>query len=457
MEGTAEYLEGLTAALDKRARWLATTIIPRLKEAISSYESHFDGVMGVLIRKGLLREDPYHYDQTFTDIVVPSDEILPEFENTDELSYRLSSFRRQMKLLSTEYPVDLGTLSLARLKKLSALLFYVNWLELGEGAKSPTTKGFARAFMKVRMGSDTIPSQILKDSELQIVKVLQELRGMLADLIAYCRESWKAELRRALPSPPGAGEAPAKREELLRAMRRSFGQTMSSSPWYPALAEEVLDEELAPDCSERKSRVLSSLTVPEQEKTPTSETDRDGRETLLEAVRLLSRPHEEIATALAILEENEKLVTEARGSAWGWLRKLFRIGTTRQPADRTYKVQYAEPGSSTPKVEPIDFAAFLADTEKKASLLGVLSTGSGPAYRKLQATGQEQLAGFVDRQLNDLLVIHRRMDGLNALFQARVHHGKKRARGIKVELLTIKNSIVKANQRRHEYRDVGAG
>jgi hypothetical protein len=43
------------------------------------------------------------------------------------------------------------------------------------------------------------------------------------------------------------------------------------------------------------------------------------------------------------------------------------------------------------------------------------------------------------------------------MFQARVMQEKKTTRGIKIELLTIKNSIIKANQRRHEYKEKGAG
>jgi hypothetical protein len=107
----------------------------------------------------------------------------------------------------------------------------------------------------------------------------------------------------------------------------------------------------------------------------------------------------------------------------------------------------------TPKTELIDFPAFLAETQKKSSLMAALASGKGPAYRKLDATIEELLANFLDRQLNELLLIHRRLSSLNTLFQARAAQEKKSTRGIKIELLTIKNAIVKANQRRHEYRD----
>ena len=456
MEGNADYADLLVDALDKRMKWLATAIIPQLKEALVSYQAQFESVVAMLIRKGLLREDPYNYDQAFADITVPSDETLPEFESSDELSYRLAAFRRQLKLVSTEFALDLASLSLSRLKRLSALIFYVNWLELGDNARSSTTKAFSRLFMKVRVGGDTIASQILKDGEIQIVKLMHQLRGMLADLIAYNRESWKAEVRRTVLPRLGGGEGPRKRDELLLAMRRAFSQVMASKPWYPALAEEMADEETAADGAERKKRVLASLAIPEVELAPVAAPQQDGRETLLEAVRLLSRPHEEITKALSVLEENEKLLTEQK-SRGGLLRMLFGGGGgQRKPPERIYRVQYVEAGSTDPRTEPVDLPVFLLESAKKASMLGVLSAGSGPAYRRLEATGDAQLAGFVDRQLTDLLLIHRRMEGLNVVFQARAAQEKKTARGIKVELLTIKNSIVKANQRRHEYRDGAA-
>jgi hypothetical protein len=75
----------------------------------------------------------------------------------------------------------------------------------------------------------------------------------------------------------------------------------------------------------------------------------------------------------------------------------------------------------------------------------------------LEGTTVEQLAGFVDKQLNELLLLHRRLGSLNTYFHDRAAQEKKTSRGIKIELLTIKNSIVKGNQRRHEYSKNSAG
>jgi hypothetical protein len=458
MEGSARYQDRLDAAIENRRRWLEAEQIPRLKEALVAFETLFEGAIGMLIRKGHLREDPYNYEQAFSEITIPKDDELPEFENSDEVSYRLAAYRRQLKYVSTEYPLDLPMISLVRLKKLSALLSYINWLELGESSKSPTTKAFARAFMKVRMGADTMASQILKDSELQIVKATHLLRSILADLIAYCRESWKADLRRiALPAvPAGASEGRTRREEMLKGIRKAFAGRMAGKKWYPSLAEEVVDEELAEDSDERKAKVLASLTVVPPEKPRVTEAP-EGKAILLEAVRLFARPSEDFSTAVAVLEENERLLAENKGSGGGWLKRLLGAAPALKTDEHVYKVQYAEPGATTPKTETIDFPQFSTEVLKKSSLLAALASGAGPAYRRLASTSEEQLAGFVEKQLNELLLIHRRLGCLNTMFQARVMQEKKTARGIKIELLTIKNAIVKANQRRREYKEKGAG
>jgi len=454
MEASAPYLDQLDAAIEKRRQYLEADLVPRLRETLASYDQMFEGAMGMLIRKGLLREDPYNYEQSFTDITIPKDDMLPEFENADELSYRLAAFRRQLKYASTEFTLEIPKLNLARLKKLSSLVSYINWLELGESSKSPTTKAFARAFMKVRMGTDSMAAQILKDSETQIIKTIHVLNGMLADLIVFCRESWKADVRHQVlaGAAPVAADGHSRRDEMVRTIRRGFANRMSGRPWYPTLAEEVADEEVAPDGEERRARVLASLAIAAPAKQKPVEAAPDGKAILLEAVRLLCRPSEDLATAVAVLEENERIIVEAHKTGGSWLRRLLG-GTPKKADDRSYKVEYTEPGTPTPRTETIDFPQFAAEVQKKSSLLAALGTGSGPTYKRLAATSEEQLAAFVDRQLNELLVVHRRLGSLNTFLQARVGQEKKTARGIKIELLTIKNALVKANQRRNDFKD----
>ena len=69
----------------------------------------------------------------------------------------------------------------------------------------------------------------------------------------------------------------------------------------------------------------------------------------MEAVRILCRPHEEVATALAVLEENERLLHDSRGSSGGWLRRL--LGRSADTAGRQPLVQGAVCGAGSARPE----------------------------------------------------------------------------------------------------------
>jgi hypothetical protein len=453
MEESEGFLQQLTDALAKRKQWLEESQIPRLKEVFRSYQIQFESAMGTLIRKGLLRQDPYNYEQSITDITVPADTPLPEFESADETSYRLAAFQRQLNYVIADQDFSLGALKIARLKKLSALLSYINWLEFGENSSSPTTRAFARVFMKVRLGPDAMSAQILKDQETQIIKTFNEGRSIIADLVTWHRESWKADVRKVL-LPRFAlepAEGMAKKEEILRTMRKEFAKDMEGRPWYPALAQEILVEEMEIDAASRKAKLLTSLVVPEPMPAE-KEGGRDAKLMLLEAVRILSRPHEELITAVESLSESERVLQPREGGLGVALRRLFGRAPREKPDAHTYEIQYSEPAAGTPRTEKVNFPRFADEARKKATLLAAIAAGSGPGYKRLVKTGETALAAFLDKQLNELLLIHRRLASFNSLFQARAAEaGKQGIRGIKLELLAVRNAIVKANQRRHEY------
>ena len=452
MEGSPDFPHRLGEAVATRARWVEARQVPQLKEALRTYSSFFESIAAMLIRKGLLREDPYNYDDV-NEISIPPDTPLPEFDNTEEVSYRLAIYRRQLTHVVTSLDITLAALTLARLKKISALLSYVSWADFGDNSSSPTTRGFARIFMKVRMGADVLAAHILKDSQTQIDSSLRQARTLIGDIVAFQRESWKAEVRAkvlphvAVPKP----DTPGRREEMLRGIKRAFVAAMPGASWFPALIDEILAEELDEDSTEKKARILAALAVPAEAPPEEKKASPSTRPILLEAVRILSRPHAEMAAAAETLEENENALRDAGGGLGGWLRTWLRKGRGRGKESRFYDIQYEEATSAWLKTEKINFPQFLAGVRRKSQLLASLAGGSGPAFRRLEETPEEQLVSLLDRQLHDMLLIHRRMASFNTLFQAlAARHRKAPRRGIRIQLMAIKNAIAKANQRRHD-------
>ena len=88
---------------------------------------------------------------------------------------------------------------------------------------------------------------------------------------------------------------------------------------------------------------------------------------------------------------------------------------------------------------------------EKIRLLSALGS-SAAAIQKLEQAGEERLLAFVMKQLDELYLIHRRMGSLNTFFQHKASRDRKTtAKGIRLELVAIKNGLVKASQKKQEY------
>ena len=65
---------------------------------------------------------------------------------------------------------------------------------------------------------------------------------------------------------------------------------------------------------------------------------------------------------------------------------------------------------------------------------------------------EEQLIGFLDRNIREVQSIHKILTALDEFFKAEVDKDDRdRIKGVKPELATIKNAILRANSKRHEF------
>src|SRR5208337_4049400 len=165
---SADYFPRLEEALAQRAAWLETTRIPELKDLMGTYRSLFEGMTETLIKKGLLREDPYDYEGKVSDIAVPPDSALSESGDTGEASRRIVAYRRQLDFLVDALPFSLASMDLAVLKSISSLLSYLDWGSFGESSHSPTTRALARLVTSIRLSKDGLSSRALQETQNQI-------------------------------------------------------------------------------------------------------------------------------------------------------------------------------------------------------------------------------------------------------------------------------------------------
>jgi hypothetical protein len=458
MEGSADFLKRLETALEAR-RYRLDERTPLLKEAVQTYQQRFQAIFDLFLRKGLVREDPYDYGQKSGDLGAPSDEPFLESDKRDEISFRLDSLRKHLETVATTWKLDTDGLDLGRLKRLSALVRYLPWAGLSEQSPSPTAKVVAQFVNSIRMGTDRVHAVVVKDAVNQLAQSQRELAILVSEFAAYQRERWKAELRAKANQKVALDrqKSEAKLEEALRELRRTVAETMPGSPFYPELAVEVLKEEFSPQAEELRDRLLEGLARTEEPApvaTPKREPPQPDRNALLDAVRLFTRAEAEMQSALATLTANaERIAGPTRGFS-GFLRRLLTALAGRRGEERTVDVEDREQDGT--RRETIALAPFLETVKRKVELMASLGDESGQAFSRLAAAADDQLLEFVERQLSDLMVLHRRMGGVNARLQAEAPAGgsagrRGEAKGIRLELSAVKNFLVKANQRLHDY------
>jgi hypothetical protein len=445
-EVPADFLVRLEAALALRGSWLESARIPPMKEMLGTYRSLFESMAGTLIKKGILREDPYTSNVKTSVIAAPPDTALSDSGDVAEVSRRIFAYRRQLNFLVDGLQYNLAAMGIPALKGISALVSYLDWDSFGEGSHSPTTRAFARLVTQVLVSKDGLSSRVLHDSQAQIVKLARDIRDRVAELEEWHRESWKAELRvRVLPRtqhlPPRTGE---ERTAKAQAIKKAFEQVLPDGTWHPQLVQEVLAEDQPPGSAQRLEKLLVSLAIPPQ--VPTTQEDASSRrDALISAISGLCSAAGEIRYCEGALEENENAIESFSLGFFQRLRRWFQKSLGRLD-DRFYDIE----GES--KTETIDFLKFVSEMTELASVLAEIPLEGSPAAARIEAMDEEELCDFLDWQVRQLRQLHRRMDGLNELFMVRAAHsrGLTAPRSIKLALMTIENLVARGDSVRRE-------
>jgi DNA-binding transcriptional regulator/RsmH inhibitor MraZ len=149
------------------------------------------------------------------------------------------------------------------------------------------------------------------------------------------------------------------------------------------------------------------------------------------------------------IDENESILSNRRKSFLQKLQDLFQQILGREPDPVIYELQYNDPVRNTSVRDRLNYRNFRLEIDKKNRIL-VSLTHRGNA--KLESMPEEQLMQILDRNIRDVQSMHKTLTALDDFFKASATKEERdKIKGIKPELASLKNSIVRSNQLRHEY------
>ncbi|MDR1388667.1 MAG: hypothetical protein LBJ31_01640 [Treponema sp.] len=435
-----EYQTALDAALEARAVWLEKNEYPKLKEEFRNFHTAFEAIYTLLIQKKLIHEDPYKQEAKIGEIAVPK-----AFDNNgdrvDQLTMNLSAYDNQLDFLVNFFQISIDSLSLENIKRILALARYIDWARFNNDTQSAITKALVEVITQARTGSDALTLSVLNKSLDALGRSTALILNFLREATQYNREIYKNELRKKITGSLNAA--------TMEIIKKKFSAVMSGKIFYPDLAEELIREDFDPAGGRFKDAVLAALAIP-REKPAAAKKDVDLRKILLEAFPIIGGVSHTLFDMLGRLDENNLVFNEKKEGFFEKLKVIFDKMLNKEPRPVIYEIEYIDSARGVAVKEKVNFAVFRPDLDRHIRSFG--SLGSKEGLIRLQTMNEKQLLGILEKAIREAQTLHRTLGGLDEFFRTEAsREAREKIKGIRPELAAIKNAIVKANQKRHEY------
>ncbi len=449
----AEYLDKLDKTLFAKAESMDRTELKQLKDDYKLFQSAFQGVYNVLLKKGLIHEDPYKYELKISEVTTPPEGPFAESEKLDQMCIRLSQFESYLDFLNNYYQFSVEFLTMGRIKRLVALTKYFDFIHFTDTSNHINTRYFAELVTMIRKGTDPLSTGIINESLLQLDKATKKIFQTLKTLTLLHKEQFKLELRRLVlvGMKIDRDYAVTHREELIRKIKQRFQDIVGDRPFSADLAEEILMEDYSSDGQNLRDDILAKLAVQEEKKNQTAE--RNFKLVIMDGARTIIGAGFQLGDAVQKLMDNQALLEAQDKSFMTKVKRALRQMLGKKAEHVIHEVDYIDPVSSERKSEDIDFTELMEEATKRAQSLSAMMSRASAASKRLESATEDQAYKFLEKGIEDLQKYHRKLYALDEFFKGAVTDPdiKGRVRSVAVELGSVKNAVIKANQKRHEY------
>lgn len=443
------FSQAVFDAVEAKGAWYDREELPALLEQYRLLHTCVRNVFDFLVKKSLITPDPYKLDKKISDIVAPESSAFNENERSMKIGMRLSDYESTLDFLCNYYKFSISNLSLPVIKKFADLNAAFAWNQFTPNNAKQNTRGLAELVSRGRMNLDSLTQSMVTDSLSKASKALTEIMRIIRELAEFQKENYKAQVRRNVFMYTGydanaaAQSASAEMEEI----KKHFVAAMGKTPFYNDLVEEIVQEDAAPNRDSLQQGVLAKLAV-------TAKVERkkkvDTKAMILEAVRVLGALSPQLETVLQKLSENHGVLESEHNSLFDKLKRLLRRAFNLSEKPCLYPVIVGD-GEGRHR-EKVDFHQFMAELAARSRRYAAYAVKDGQTYANIAAQEEDKILEFVTAQVTDGNKMIGMLAGLDDFFkQAAAPANKARIKGIKMEITSIKNCVVKANQVRAEY------
>jgi len=437
------YVNTLQEALATRKDWLERGELPKLKESLRTYQVSYASLYNIYLKKKLIDEDPYKQETKISELEVPDTSPLIEAKRIEQLSIRLSNFDSQLDFLVNFYQLGVDFLNLDRIKRIVGLVRYIDWVSFSPDSQSAITKSVADMTNQSKQGVDTLTLSIIGENVSRLSKTTAASMGILKELNVYYRECYKLDIRQKISQAMSAGEATPEN------IKKKMSSAMPGSPFYKELVEEIIKEDYTGSGADLKDVILASLKVKE-DKAKVVKQVINYKKILLDGIITIGGASASLTEINTKLVDNQAVLDSRKKNFFQAIKELIRQITNAEPEEVIYTIEVMDQAKGVAVKEKISFHQFTGELDKKIRILSSFVRGN--AYNKLSAMSEEQIIGYLEKNIKEVTNLHKTLGAIDDFFKGNVETTERdKIKGIKPELSALKNTYVKANQLLYEY------
>ena len=453
MENENNFTETLIQALDAKAQWYDLEELPHILENYRLLHTCIKVLFDFLVKKALITPDPYKVDKKISDIKSPENTQFLENERSIIMGQRFSDYESTLDFLCNYYKFSVSQLTLTNVKKLVDLNNSITWNSFSANSNKVNTRVLSTLIFSARQSSDALTASMVNDNLSKASQALNDINAALKDYTDFQKEWYKGQVRKNVLLNPNfdANKANSDPASELQQIKKNFTSGMGKAPFYNELIEEIIQEDQGEKKEELQKKLLAKLNVQKEADKKTVKRV-DTKALIMGALQVLGSTPPQIGAIAQKIHDNHDLLLSEHNSFMDKLKRALRkaFGIAEKPV--VYNLIIVEQTTGAKRTERIEYQAFMSELATKAKRYASIAQANSPNYQKIFAMPEEKIADFVASQISECNHLMVQLNALDEYFKATANPmNKSKVKGLKIDIATLKNSIVKANQQRVEY------
>ena len=453
MDENLEFKEQLKNAVQEKTEWFNQVQLSKMLENYHLLNTCVRNIYDALVKKALITPDPYKGERKISEISSPEATPYIENERSVIIGARFSEYESMLDFICTYVKFSVDYLTIPRIKQLNDFNNVFQWTNMTSNNAKVNTRGLAMLIQEAKSNASQLQLSLFADSVAKSSSAVNEITAILKELSDFQREVYKLQIRLNFYNHPhfDKEKAFASPSSLITEIKKIFPQVMGKTPFYSELLNEIAEEDLGANKTEKQQAVLARLQIKKtvvKEKT----TKVNTKEMILDTLYTLTGLTDVYAAVFDKLNNNINIFEGTKNNLAAKIKRLFRKMFNLPEPELIYTFIITDPKKGTKSNRSVDVRIFNGNILRKSKFYAALSNKSGPEFHKVKTFDENSILEFTNKNIMENQEILTLLDAADEYFKVNVPSNERsKIKGLKMDLITIKNVVVKTVQKRGEY------